>query len=579
MSELLNFILDQENSFKNRARLSSLWSDFPLHKVANPDGYAANINAWKKALFHASLAGLIPTTATTASKKGAKESGTNDVLVLATGQELTRALEFRPWGIPAGLASVVQEAVANRELVPLSDFQTSKYSIYSRSWIPTPWQVIQWSLRQIGLTGGPPNKLSVGRFVVVENVETAANAVTLLQDELHRSTTSGIYSLQTFTHHFSHVLGAGSPPLTQNDILVLLTYMSRDKPSLSYSPSTGTIKFTPPTSSRAEEITETDTSIAQVKSLQLSLDLAIPPLESRLESLTSAVRNAVQKQQLSTARSLLKSKKLVENTLEKRRANLLQVEESLHAIDNAADNVAIIQSMQKSAAVMKTLNESVGGVEGVERITDALRDEMAVAEDIGRIIAEPGAAAVPEVEVEDEFEALVAEEKKKVEEKERIEREKKEAMERVEREKKEAIERAELEKKEEQERMDREKREANERIERALERTRREKREREEAEATSRQLAELEAFETKKEEERKQAEALSARLAASESVSATSEAVSIPAAVSTEEEEQSLSRSMEMMREMKLDENKSSAVTTTEREQHENKKPDPMLAS
>lgn len=155
--------------------------------------------------------------------------------------------------------------------------------------------------------------------------------------------------------------------------------MSRDKPSLSYSPSTGTIKFTPPTSSHAEEITETDISIAQVKSLQLSLDLAIPPLESRLESLTTAVRNAVQKQQLSTARSLLKSKKLVENTLEKRRANLLQVEESLHAIDNAADNVAIIQSMQKSAAVMKTLNESVGGVEGVERITDALRDETSVA--------------------------------------------------------------------------------------------------------------------------------------------------------------------------------------------------------
>lgn len=107
MSELLKFILDHEESFKNRARLSSLWSDFPLHKVANPDGYAANINAWKKALFHASLAGVIPTTATTATKKGPKESGTNDVLVLATGQELIRALEYRPWGIPAGLASVV----------------------------------------------------------------------------------------------------------------------------------------------------------------------------------------------------------------------------------------------------------------------------------------------------------------------------------------------------------------------------------------------------------------------------------------------------------------------------------------
>lgn len=354
--------------------------------------------------------------------------------------------------------------------------------------------------------------------------------------------------------------------------------MSRDKPSLSYSPSTGTIKFTPPTSSHAEEITETDISIAQVKSLQLSLDLAIPPLESRLESLTTAVRNAVQKQQLSTARSLLKSKKLVENTLEKRRANLLQVEESLHAIDNAADNVAIIQSMQKSAAVMKTLNESVGGVEGVERITDALRDETAVAEDIGRIIAEPGAAAVPEEDMEDEFEALVAEEKKKVEEKERVEREKREAIERAAREKKEALERAEREKKDEEERVEREKREANERIERALERTRREKREREEAGATSKRLAELEAFEVKKDQEQKQAEALSARLAASEQVFAASEAIAIPSTAS-KEEESSLSRSMEMMRDMKLNETKSRLTTSTEKQQDENKEPEPMLAS
>lgn len=355
--------------------------------------------------------------------------------------------------------------------------------------------------------------------------------------------------------------------------------MSRDKPTLSYSPPTGTIKFTPPTSSHAEEITETDISIAQVKSLQLSLELAVPPLESRLESLTTAVRNAVQKQQLSTARSLLKSKKLVENTLEKRQANLLQVEESLHAIDNAADHVAIIQSMQKSAAVMKTLNESVGGVEGVERITDALRDEMAVAEDIGRIIAEPGAAAVPEEDFEDEFEALVAEEKKKVEERERVEREEREAIERAARERTDAIERAEREKRDEEERVEREKKEANERIERALERTRREKREREEAEATSKRLAELEAFEAKKDEERKQAEALSARLAASEPVTATSEAIPIPAAPSSTEEESSLSRSMEMMRDMKLGETKAPAATSTEKPQDGNKEPEPMLAS
>jgi charged multivesicular body protein 7 len=332
--------------------------------------------------------------------------------------------------------------------------------------------------------------------------------------------------------------------------------MSRDKPSLSYSPLNNTIKFTPHISTAPVEVTETDISIAQIKSLHLSLGLAIAPLEDRLASLTQAVRDAVQKQQLSSARSLLKSKKLIENTLEKRRANLLQVEESLHAIDNAADNVAIIQSMQNSAAVMKTLNESVGGVEGVERITDALRDEMAVAEDIGRIIAEPGAAAVDEGDVEDEFEALVAEEKKKVEEKERVEREKKEAVERAEREKREAIEKAE-----------------------------REKKEKEEADATSKRLAELEAFEKKVADEKKQAEALTAlpesALLGLPSLSALPEAKSSAEAVSTTptEDEKALSKSMEMMEKMNLGESTTSPLTNTEENEEKHQEREPVLAS
>jgi charged multivesicular body protein 7 len=351
--------------------------------------------------------------------------------------------------------------------------------------------------------------------------------------------------------------------------------MSRDKPSLSYSPLDNTIKFTSHISTSPGEITETDISIAQIKSLHLSLDLAIAPLEDRLASLSQAVRDAVEKQQLSTARSLLKSKKLIENTLEKRRANLLQVEESLHAIDNAADNVAIIQSMKNSAAVMKTLNESVGGVEGVERITDALRDEMAVAEDIGKIIAEPGAAAVDESDVEDEFEALVAEEKKKVEEKERVEREKKEAIERVEREKKEALERAEQERREAIEKVEREKREAAEKAER-------EKKEKEEADATSRRLAELEVFEKKIADEKKQAEALpTLSVSALLGLPALPQSESSVEAVSLAptEDEKALSKSMEMMESMNLGKSTTSPLADTEqKEEEEHKKREPVLA-
>lgn len=63
--------------------------------------------------------------------------------------------------------------MAKREMIPLKDFLTSKTSIYNRSWNISPWQVISWGLRQIGVLGEPESqdKLAVGNFVVVANVE------------------------------------------------------------------------------------------------------------------------------------------------------------------------------------------------------------------------------------------------------------------------------------------------------------------------------------------------------------------------------------------------------------------------
>lgn len=63
-----------------------------------------------------------------------------------------------------------------RELIPLNDFLNAKNSIYSKSWIPSPWQVVSWGLKQIGIGGllGGEDKLAVGNFVVMANVEVRA---------------------------------------------------------------------------------------------------------------------------------------------------------------------------------------------------------------------------------------------------------------------------------------------------------------------------------------------------------------------------------------------------------------------
>ncbi len=91
-SPLLSFLLTHEEAFRSRARLASLYSDFRAQASTNPDGYAANVSAWRKALADAAKAGLLPA---------------GDLLVVKTGEELLRELEMAGWGRPGALGAVV----------------------------------------------------------------------------------------------------------------------------------------------------------------------------------------------------------------------------------------------------------------------------------------------------------------------------------------------------------------------------------------------------------------------------------------------------------------------------------------
>lgn len=81
---------------EDRQRLPSLYSDFTLQRQSNPDGFAANINAWQNALAKAGRAGVLP----------AKGNG-SDTLLLSTGQSLLRSLETKEWGVPLALGAVI----------------------------------------------------------------------------------------------------------------------------------------------------------------------------------------------------------------------------------------------------------------------------------------------------------------------------------------------------------------------------------------------------------------------------------------------------------------------------------------
>lgn len=82
-------------------------------------------------------------------------------------------------------------------------------------------------------------------------------------------------------------------------------------------------------------------------------------------------------------------------------------------IEQAADNVELVRTLEDSSKVLAELNTRVGGVEGVDKVVDGLREQMDETGEVTRILSEEiGAAAqVDDGELEEEFEALLQEEK------------------------------------------------------------------------------------------------------------------------------------------------------------------------
>ncbi|KAG9660915.1 hypothetical protein KCU64_g2894, partial [Aureobasidium melanogenum] len=410
MNDLLEFLRTHEEAFRSRNRLQSLYSDFRLQKTSNPDGYQANSRAWLRGLTAAARAGRLPPASTAA--------GQPSHVVFGSGEELSRALNSQQWGRPLALGAVIQDAVERREFIPLDDFLNATKSVYAKSWIPSPWQVVSWGLKQVGVASlfGASDKLSVGNLVVMANVEEAANAIIAKASQLDQSTTSLIFSRSLFESEFAHVLDPTQHPeaaLSTTDFDILLRYLSRDKPYLSFTSSTIKLKST--SESAPQPITQQDTDIANLRTLIKALETQVSALTDRITTLDISAREAVAAKRTIQAKSALRSKKLAETTLHTRSATLSQLEETFTAIQTAADQVAIVSAMSASAKVLKSLHAEVGGTEGVEEVVDRLRDEMENVDEVGRIINEANTSKVDEEDVDEEFATM-----------ERMEREKKE---------------------------------------------------------------------------------------------------------------------------------------------------------
>ncbi|TDZ14721.1 Uncharacterized protein Cob_v012351 [Colletotrichum orbiculare MAFF 240422] len=428
MGDLADFLVERDQNFR-KARLPALYSDFRPQRTLNPDGYQANISAWRQALARAAWEGRI-----------ASQVSAPNLLVVNVDESLARSLESKQFGRPLALGTVVREAVGEKDLYPLKDFLAAKDSIYAKTWSQVPWNVMSWAAGQLGFGGrstSGEDKLPRGQFVVIKNVETTAKS---LAEKVNPSDTrfERTYTKAHFSKTFAGAL-AEDRKLSETDVDILLVFLSRDKDLAVYDGQVVRIK-----GSGAEEdetsITEEDAAVSSLKELIEDLQKQTSLMSTKIEELTATAKEAVVKKNKVAAMAALKSKKLTEASLEKRFATLNQLEDVAARIQQARDQVQLVKVMETSAGALKGLNEKVGGAERVGDVVDALREQMGEVDEVGNLIAEANAAPADEVEVDDELAEM-----------EREEREKEEAIERAKREKEAALERAKKEAQEEKE--------------------------------------------------------------------------------------------------------------------------------
>ncbi|KAK5107589.1 hypothetical protein LTR62_000983 [Meristemomyces frigidus] len=417
MSQLLEFLRTHDTAFSSRTRLASLYSDFRLQRQSNPDGYQANVAAWLRALTAAAKEGHIPS-----------QTGTqHDHFSLCTGEELLRELQTREYGRPLSLGSVIEDAVKKKELVPLQQFMESKQSVYAKSWVPTPWEVMSWGLRQLGVTGrqGVEDKLVIGIFVVMATVQAAAKLILSSASTMATSNTSRIFSRDLFATQFARVVDADT--LSPRDVSILLTHLARDCEAIAYDPKSGTVKFKAATEAKVPTIEQEDITIASLRTSIASLAPQVEQLAERIPELDRKARDAVTQRQTIAAKTALRQKKLAEAKLQQRTATLSQLEELYAKIEQAADQLEMVRVMEASSQALRSLHQKTGGVEQVQDVMEGLHEEMTNVDEIQQIINETAAGPTDDSEVDAEFEAMERVEREKVDAQERVEREEREA--------------------------------------------------------------------------------------------------------------------------------------------------------
>ncbi|KAF8969851.1 hypothetical protein BDZ97DRAFT_1792981 [Flammula alnicola] len=241
------------------------------------------------------------------------------------------------------------ELRSTRTAIPLPEFISSKSSIYDPGWLPARiaayvvGKPLWWALEQMGIVGeegllssgsgrGHHHKDTGwwGEYVLVPLVERAADQVVERQDEKMASAGDALYTMDS--------AGGSEEPLRETDAKVLVKYLERDRGVLVVDKEI--IKFVDKNAPAEERmITAVDRGILELKNAIWNLRVQVESLQSKMDDYTRKASAALQQKRKPAALSYLRSRKQLEDLLNKRLGSLTTLESTFITVEAAAGDV------------------------------------------------------------------------------------------------------------------------------------------------------------------------------------------------------------------------------------------------
>ncbi|SAM82913.1 uncharacterized protein UBRO_03449 [Ustilago bromivora] len=431
--------------------LPSLYADLSRQRKSNPAGFAASVEWWKTILLDVTFRAVQFDADPSDSSNAAFSAPEVDRTIFRLDESTKSRWTIESVGRPLGLGTVIAELEKNGAVIPYNVFLTSSKPITGptrrggglRGYVPTLGGVargllvtpVKWVAGQVYavVLGGSGDEDGEGEysedealfrkmkgdwvfFVLVERIADAF----LKQHYTAEATISPLSGLMTETEFREKLCAICEKEFafrpSQRDASLVLRHLTRDRGG-NVLHQDGIVKLAPTEGEMAEAITEEDRSVLAVRSILHRVELQITWLESQISHRTSQAKSSLRNNQKSQAASYLRSRKALDEVLEKRMVTRETLTNVVLKIEQAKSDVEVLGAYKASDEVLRqVLDREEMKVENVERVMEGLEESLASQREVDDALRGSGTGVggemVDEEELERELERLVDEKRR-----------------------------------------------------------------------------------------------------------------------------------------------------------------------